>query len=73
MKISIHKIFLSFIFILCSFAANTQAKVTDSVKAILRTQEEDTNKVNTLIQLSKRYISYAKFKNKYGTIRTNRY
>jgi signal transduction histidine kinase len=37
-----------FLFVLYSFVSNGQDKTIDSLKRILQTQKEDTNKVNTL-------------------------
>ena len=42
-----------------SFAAYTQTAWIDSVKKVIATQKEDTNKVSTLINLSDAYkLSY---------------
>jgi len=41
-----------FFFIVCSFAANGQNKTVDSLKRVLQSQKEDTNKVNTLNAIS---------------------
>ena len=42
---------LASLFILHSFVSNGQNKTIDSLKKVLQTQKEDTNKVNTLIVL----------------------
>ena len=55
MKSSARNIFLFSILLLCSFAAYTQTQWIDSVKKVLPTQKEDTNKVTTLISLSGAY------------------
>ena len=52
MKINNFKIFLLFIIMLYSFAAYTQNNTIDSLKKVLQTQKEDTNKVNTLNKIS---------------------
>jgi hypothetical protein len=57
MKISIRKIFFVFILVLYSFTGNAQNNINDpfkidSLKKVLQTQKGDTNKVNTLNELS---------------------
>jgi len=43
---------LAFLFVLSLFISNGQNKTIDSLKQVLQTQQGDTNKVNTLNQLS---------------------
>ena len=52
-----------FLFVLYSFASNGQNKTIDSLKKILQTQKEDTNKVNTLNQLGRQFIKRDDFEN----------
>ena len=55
------RIFLSFIFIYLFFLplqSTAQDKYTDSLKSVLTTSKEDTNKVNTLIALSEDAFGY---------------
>jgi signal transduction histidine kinase len=51
MKTSTSKTLLCFIFLLFSYAAFTQAPGLDSVKKVLQTEKEDTNKLKTLFAL----------------------
>ncbi len=51
MRIAQYITFLIFS-LLCSFTSNAQNKLIDSLKRALQTQKEDTNRVNTLNQLS---------------------
>ena len=51
------------ILLLCSYAANTQTQWIDSVKKVLPTQKEDTNKVNTLNALSANFFYIGDNKN----------
>ena len=46
------KYYLSFVFFLCSLLLSTQNSKIDSLKKVLFTAKEDTNKVNTLIKLA---------------------
>jgi signal transduction histidine kinase len=57
------KTILFFLFILSSFRAYTQNKTIDSLKKVLQTQKEDTNKVNILNALSKSLWEYGDYKN----------
>jgi len=52
MNNSIRNIILSLFFILYSFAAYTQNKAIDSLQKMLAIEKEDTNKVNTMLELS---------------------
>ena len=52
MRIAIPKTSLHIIFMLCSFYSYTQSETIDSLKKVLATEKEDTNKVNTLNELS---------------------
>jgi len=56
MKTLLPKAFLCFIFLLFSYAAYTQISGIDSVKKVLQTQKEDTNKLYTLFFLVDHYI-----------------
>jgi two-component system NtrC family sensor kinase len=56
MKIIINKIFPLFILMLFSYAACTQIPWADSVKKVLQTEKEDTNKVKTLLGLAGYYV-----------------
>ena len=51
MRNAIPKIFLHVIFMLFSFYSYSQNKTIDSLKKILATEKEDTNKENTLYSL----------------------
>jgi two-component system NtrC family sensor kinase len=55
MKTEARYIILFSILLLYLFAAYTQTQWVDSVKKVLSTQKEDTNKVTTLINLSGAY------------------
>jgi len=57
MNTLLSKIFLWFVFLFFSYAAYTQIQWIDSVKKVLQTEKEDTNKVNTLLQLAYYYGS----------------
>ena len=57
MKSSIRNIFLLSFFLLYSFTTYAQTQWIDSLKKILLTQKEDTNKVTTLIRLSDSYVN----------------
>jgi hypothetical protein len=46
----------AFLFLVYSFVSNGQSKTIDSLKKILQTQKEDTNKVNTLNELGRQFI-----------------
>jgi len=60
MKNQLYKTCVFFIFLLLSYAAYTQVPWLDSVKKVLQTEKEDTNKVNTLIALAGYYqVSHA--------------
>jgi signal transduction histidine kinase len=56
MNTLLSKTFLRFIFLLFSYSAYTQVSGLDSVKKVLQTQKEDTNKLNTLFFLVGHYI-----------------
>src|SRR5687768_11888763 len=51
MKIYNHIVYMVIAFTIYSFAAYTQNNIIDSLKKVLKTQKEDTNKVNTLNEL----------------------
>ncbi|HKB43701.1 MAG TPA: ATP-binding protein [Chitinophagaceae bacterium] len=55
MKALLNKANPFILFLLCSYAAYTQVPGLDSVKKVLQTEKEDTNKVNTLLQLAGYY------------------
>src|SRR6478672_9929848 len=60
MKSSARNTFLFSFLLFCSFTAYAQNNYIDSLKKVLLTQKEDTNKVYTLCFLSDRYAeSYA--------------
>ena len=46
-----------FLFLLYSFASNGQNNAIDSLTRVLQTQKEDTNKINTINQLSREYLN----------------
>jgi two-component system, NtrC family, sensor kinase len=52
MRNAIPNIFLQIIFLLCSLYSYAQNEKIDSLKKVLATEKEDTNKVNTLNELS---------------------
>jgi two-component system NtrC family sensor kinase len=56
MNTSLSKTFLCFIFLLFSYAAYPQIQWIDSVKKVLQTEKEDTNKLHTLFFLVGHYI-----------------
>ena len=61
MKIHLYKISLLFILSAFSFKAYSQASVADSLKIdslkkVLLTEKEDTNKVNTLFHMVRVYV-----------------
>jgi tetratricopeptide (TPR) repeat protein len=57
------KTILFCVFLLFSLAAYTQNNTIDSLQKILQTQKEDTNKVNTLNELSKILIQKRNYDN----------
>ena len=62
MKTRILKILLFHISMFFSLAAFTQNNTIDSLQKVLQTQEEDTNKVNTLCDISRFYFSKKEYK-----------
>ena len=56
MDILLSKTFLCFTFLFFSYTASTQVSGIDSVKKVLQTQKEDTNKLSTLFFLVNHYI-----------------
>jgi len=56
MNTSLSKTFLCFNLLLFSYAAYTQVSGIDSVKKVLQTQKEDTNKLKTLFSLVDYYL-----------------
>ena len=55
MKIFIQRIFPLVFFTLYLCSAKAQNKTIDSLKKVLVSQQEDTNKVNTLIKLGRNF------------------
>lgn len=55
MKVLFRYVFLFFIFLSCSYEGYTQTLWIDSVKKVLPTQKEDTDKVTALLNLSWAY------------------
>ena len=67
MRASARNIYICLFIFLCSISAYTQTAWIDSVKKVLSTQKEDTNKVNTLLNLSGAYrFSYPDSSLKYA-------
>jgi len=62
MKIATYSIFLIFL-LQCSFSGHTQNNTIDSLQKVLKTQKEDTNKVNTLNELCNELRFINDFKN----------
>src|SRR6185295_3135767 len=56
MNAVLSKTFLGFIFLFFSYSACTQIQWIDSLKKVLQTEKEDTNKLNTLFFLVGHYI-----------------
>src|SRR5207249_10195811 len=63
MKTLIYKIILFFIIGVYSSIAFTQNNTIDSLQKVLRTQKEDSNKVNTLNELSNTLLIDNNYKN----------
>ena len=59
MKKFLYQTCLLFIFIICFCSAHTQINVIDSLKKVLLSQKEDSNKVKNLTALSYDYLQYS--------------